>query len=59
MPNEDILLPSIRVGDVVSFSYERNPKTELPYNPKIVRIRTDLAWEDVVQNSLKDIKLGT
>jgi hypothetical protein len=56
--NEDILTPALRVGDVVTFSYERNPKTEMPYNPKIVRIRTDVVWEDVLRSNFNEKKLG-
>jgi hypothetical protein len=56
--NDDVFTPALRVGDVVSFSYERNPKTDMPYNPKIVRIRTDLVWEDVIQSSHNDKRLG-
>ena len=48
----------LSVGDVVSFSYERNPKTDMPYNPKIVRIRSDVAWEDVAQDSFGEKKQG-
>ena len=37
-------------GDVVSFSYQSFSRKAVPVDPKIVRIRTDLSWKDVVYN---------
>jgi hypothetical protein len=60
VPNANIFTSSIpRVGDVVSFSYERHARKDGPYNPKIVRIRTDILWEDVVLNSNPLIEKGS
>jgi hypothetical protein len=59
VPNEDILTSIPRVGDVVSFSYERHARKEEPYNPKIFRIRTDVLWEDLVPNSVHKNEMGT
>lgn len=55
VPNENIYVSStLSIGDVVSFSFECQARRELPVNPKIYRIRTDLSWEDVVYNSAKE-----
>ena len=43
-------MPSLSIGDVVSFSFESSARRELPVNPRIYRIRTDIEWEDVVEN---------
>jgi hypothetical protein len=54
VPAQSILIPTPAVGDVVSFSYEGNARREMPVSPKIYRIRTDLSWDDVVHNVVKD-----
>jgi hypothetical protein len=36
---------------VVTFSYEAHVRTEVPSSPKIVRIRTDISWKEVIANS--------
>eukprot|EP00026_Physarum_polycephalum_P001298 Phypoly_transcript_01299.p1 GENE.Phypoly_transcript_01299~~Phypoly_transcript_01299.p1 ORF type:complete len:1145 (+),score=200.33 Phypoly_transcript_01299:2-3436(+) len=40
----------LTIGDVVTISYDINSRREVPTNPKILRIRTDLSWEDVVNS---------
>jgi hypothetical protein len=42
------------VGDIVTFSYERQPRPELPVNAKIYCIRRDLEWFDVVNQYQRD-----
>ena len=40
-----------KVGDVVTIDYDTySLKEGVPVNPKITRIRHDLAWEDVVDD---------
>ena len=34
----------------MTYSYEVQSRRELPVNPEICRIRTDLSWEEVVAN---------
>ena len=34
----------------MTYSYEVQSRKELPVNPEICRIRTDLSWEEVVAN---------
>jgi len=40
---------SLKKGDVVTFSYENSSRREIPLGPRIVRVRGDLTWEDVVR----------
>jgi hypothetical protein len=35
-------------GEIVTLDYESYSRKSAPVNPTIVRIRTDLRWEDVV-----------
>jgi hypothetical protein len=51
VPAHDVLIPPPAIGDVVTFSYESHARRDLPVNPKIFRIRTDVTWEEVVYNS--------
>lgn len=48
--NEKMIQP--KRGDIVSFSYDNFSQRSLPVNPKILRIRTDVTWENVVQDFL-------
>ena len=54
VPKEKVEVSNISVGDIVTFSYENNAKRNVPVNPKIFRIRTDLLWKDVVQLFYKE-----
>jgi len=50
-----ILLPSPPpVGAIVSFSFDNAARRDVPVNPKVYRVRRDVAWEEVVQNALRD-----
>ena len=51
---EKVEVSNISVGDIVTFSYENNAKRDVPANPRIFRIRTDLLWKDVVQLFYKE-----
>eukprot|EP00026_Physarum_polycephalum_P001704 Phypoly_transcript_01706.p1 GENE.Phypoly_transcript_01706~~Phypoly_transcript_01706.p1 ORF type:complete len:1010 (+),score=136.82 Phypoly_transcript_01706:80-3109(+) len=46
--------PLPKKGDVVTFSYDDFSRKALPVNPTIYQIRQDLAWDDVVENYLRD-----
>eukprot|EP00026_Physarum_polycephalum_P000547 Phypoly_transcript_00548.p1 GENE.Phypoly_transcript_00548~~Phypoly_transcript_00548.p1 ORF type:complete len:911 (+),score=120.65 Phypoly_transcript_00548:114-2846(+) len=41
-------------GDVVTFGYESNSRGAIPVNATILRIRTDVSWEEVVYNFTRD-----
>jgi hypothetical protein len=36
-------------GDLVTFSYTSYSRNSLPVNPVVYRVRTDISWEDVLQ----------
>eukprot|EP00026_Physarum_polycephalum_P001768 Phypoly_transcript_01770.p1 GENE.Phypoly_transcript_01770~~Phypoly_transcript_01770.p1 ORF type:complete len:893 (+),score=154.72 Phypoly_transcript_01770:58-2736(+) len=40
---------SPKEGEVVTFSYESSARREIPLGPRILRVRGDLTWEDVVR----------
>eukprot|EP00026_Physarum_polycephalum_P001397 Phypoly_transcript_01398.p1 GENE.Phypoly_transcript_01398~~Phypoly_transcript_01398.p1 ORF type:complete len:808 (+),score=111.44 Phypoly_transcript_01398:465-2888(+) len=56
VPGESVLIPTPKIGQIVTFSYERRTHTDQPINPSIVKVREDLSWRDVVQNSHKEKK---
>jgi hypothetical protein len=56
VPAENVDVPDLAVGDVVSFAYENYARRDLPMNPKIYRIRTDLSWQEVVYSAVKEEK---
>eukprot|EP00026_Physarum_polycephalum_P001538 Phypoly_transcript_01540.p1 GENE.Phypoly_transcript_01540~~Phypoly_transcript_01540.p1 ORF type:complete len:1069 (+),score=95.14 Phypoly_transcript_01540:45-3251(+) len=53
---QDVLIPTPPVGSVVTFSYESNARRDDPVHPQIFRLRSDLQWEDVVYNAIRDKK---
>jgi hypothetical protein len=56
VPATDVEIPTPRIGEVVTFSYETMARRDVPTNPRIYRIRKDLSWEDVVANYLREGK---
>lgn len=59
MPLSNVLLPNLpAIGDVVTFSFESQARKDIPVNPVVYRIRSDVAWEDIVNNFLKEKKLS-
>jgi hypothetical protein len=53
---DSVNIPTPMKGDVVTFSYEIQSRREMPSNPSIVRKRTDISWEDVLDSSLTEKK---
>lgn len=54
VPTSSVFIPTLHVGDIVTFSYENHARRDLPVNPKIYRIRTDLDWQEVINNFKKE-----
>lgn len=54
VPSENLHIPSPKIGDVVTFSYESNIRRDVPFQPKIYKIRHDILWEEVIHSSLKE-----
>lgn len=44
-------------GDVVTFSYSGHSRNAIPINPFIFKIRTDLSWQLIMANFLRDTPL--
>eukprot|EP00026_Physarum_polycephalum_P001164 Phypoly_transcript_01165.p1 GENE.Phypoly_transcript_01165~~Phypoly_transcript_01165.p1 ORF type:complete len:960 (+),score=125.04 Phypoly_transcript_01165:678-3557(+) len=64
MPNEIVfevsaenvkLETKAKKGDIVTFSYDSYTNRNVPSNPTVYRIRTDVLWEDVVFNFEQNI----
>eukprot|EP00026_Physarum_polycephalum_P001430 Phypoly_transcript_01431.p1 GENE.Phypoly_transcript_01431~~Phypoly_transcript_01431.p1 ORF type:complete len:429 (+),score=43.62 Phypoly_transcript_01431:2047-3333(+) len=51
VPVGNVLIPSVEIGEVVTFSYERYGHKEYFVNPTVYQVRSDISWNDVVQNS--------
>eukprot|EP00026_Physarum_polycephalum_P003642 Phypoly_transcript_03655.p1 GENE.Phypoly_transcript_03655~~Phypoly_transcript_03655.p1 ORF type:complete len:704 (+),score=96.89 Phypoly_transcript_03655:68-2113(+) len=49
---ENILVSNLAVGDIVSFSHETHSRRDTPVNPKIIRIRCDITWQNVMHDFL-------
>jgi hypothetical protein len=45
-----------KIGEVVTYEFERYSRRELPVNVKIDRVRRDKAWELVVSDYWRDEK---
>lgn len=41
----------LKEGEIVQFEFERYAHQSYPVNPSFVKIRNDVAWEDVIQNN--------
>eukprot|EP00026_Physarum_polycephalum_P003660 Phypoly_transcript_03673.p1 GENE.Phypoly_transcript_03673~~Phypoly_transcript_03673.p1 ORF type:complete len:675 (+),score=95.36 Phypoly_transcript_03673:213-2237(+) len=46
-----------QIGDIVTLEYESHARKDVPVGPKIVRIRTDVSWEDVLRDYARDNSL--
>jgi hypothetical protein len=56
VPANDVHIPTPQIGEIVTFSYERRSYLDSPINPKIVKVRNDILWRDVMLNSHKEKK---
>ena len=57
VPRQSVQVPSLIKGDIVTFSYEIHARKDLPVNPEIYRIRTDVSWEDVLHSSASERRM--
>jgi hypothetical protein len=56
VPNIDDL--QLQRGDIVTVSYENFSRRAIPVNPKLVRIRKDVSWEEVLQSYTDEFDLN-
>ena len=47
-----LIIKNIAIGDIVSFSFETYSRRDTPVHPKILRIRQDITWQNVIHNFL-------
>lgn len=41
----------LKVGDIVSFSYEAHSRRDIPSGVLVYRIRSDIKWDDILSSS--------
>jgi hypothetical protein len=56
VPEQNVQVPNLKIGDVVTFSYESYSRKHVPVNPVIHRVRTDLSWHNLA-NTLTGMKI--
>lgn len=54
VPFEDNQVANLKMGDVVTFAFENSLRRGVPLNPKIVKLRNDISWQDVIRSYKKD-----
>ena len=54
VPRDDVHVPRLSLGDIVSFSYYVNTRHDIPTRPSVYRIRTDVEWDDVITSARSD-----
>jgi hypothetical protein len=48
----------LKVGDIVTFSFDAFSRISGPRYPKLERIRKDISWEDVLRSHFLDSKIS-
>lgn len=56
VPPAQVQVPSLIIGDIITFSFEINSRKELPERPTITRKRNDMDWQQVVATFVRDEK---
>lgn len=54
VPWESVRVPKPTIGDIVSFTSDSSARIDPPLRPIVYRVRTDIHWQDVVQNATKE-----
>ena len=53
MPPSNVAISPPALGDIVSFSFANRLPNESIVGPTIIRVRTDLTWQDVIGSAAK------
>lgn len=48
----------LKKGDVVTFSYKSYSSNSIPVDPKVIRIRKDLEWRDVMRSHAQELTMN-
>lgn len=48
MTKEEVEI-EVQIGDIVTFEFDHFSRREAPTNPRVVRIRKDISWQDIVR----------
>jgi hypothetical protein len=56
VPQSNVVISTPSLGDIVTFSYTNRLQNEIIVGPTIIRVRTDLTWEDVVANAQRETR---
>ena len=54
VPPHDVLIPTPAIGTVVTFCYESYARRDVPLNPIITRVRSDIVWNDMICGSVHE-----
>lgn len=46
----------LKIGDIVTFTYEYHSRVDVPVNPQIMRVRQDLTWRDVLRDNANEMQ---
>ena len=49
VPADKVQIPTPKIGQVVTFTYQHRTYTDEPLNPCIAKVRNDVLWDDIVQ----------
>ena len=52
-----ILIPTPAVGAVVTFCFESYSRRDIPLNPIITRVRSDILWDELIRGTNLEQKL--
>jgi hypothetical protein len=50
----DLPATKLQLGDVVTIDYKNYTQNEVPVDPHITRVRSDLKWEEVLKDFLDE-----
>jgi hypothetical protein len=54
-----VYVTNLAIGDVVTFSSENQAERHVPLHPKIIKLRADVSWKEIVSQFFKDAPSGT
>eukprot|EP00026_Physarum_polycephalum_P002905 Phypoly_transcript_02914.p1 GENE.Phypoly_transcript_02914~~Phypoly_transcript_02914.p1 ORF type:complete len:836 (+),score=73.69 Phypoly_transcript_02914:81-2588(+) len=55
LPEPELDVP-VKIGDIVTFTYEHHSRSEVPLNPQIIRVRHDISWRNVLRDHAEQIE---
>ena len=53
---QNVHIPLPKLGNIVTFTYSSYARREVPADPDIVRLRSDVSWEEIKRNYESELK---